>query len=162
MSPTGYGSSSGGGMCGSFSRQNASACSGVGVEQSGALADRLGGGVGHERQLTAGTAIGQDVAAVDIAAELASCAWSVMPSGSQVFRPVGALRRQGARHRPYGARSMVRLNAWPTCGQRGRLARHDASRERSVYIVIWVEGKSAKPVSSVTIVSAPAEMAAAA
>jgi hypothetical protein len=46
--------------------------------------------------------------------------------------------------------------------QCGRLTRQDASRERSVCIVSCVEGRSAKPVSSVTIVSAPAEMAVAA
>jgi hypothetical protein len=55
----------------------------------------------------------------------------------------------------------VRSGADDAC-QCGRLARQDASRERSVYIVSCVEGRSAKPVSSVTIVSAPAEMAVAA
>jgi hypothetical protein len=40
------------------------------VEQAGALADRLSGGVRHERKLPTGLPVGHDVAAVDVAAEL--------------------------------------------------------------------------------------------
>ena len=53
------------------------------------------------------------------------------------------------------------LSGSPIC-QCGRLARQDASRERSVYIVRWLAGRSAKPVSSVTIALAPAAIALAA
>lgn len=38
------------------------------VEQAGALADRVSGGIRHERQLAAGPTVGYDVAAVDVAA----------------------------------------------------------------------------------------------